>query len=99
MGVDIASKPWHGISMSAEEAHAEFPSRLAMLRHWRRLEQKELAELTGLHPSHISRFENGKQEPSLRNLIKLVVALGSPAYLFGLVDLPDPVDSLTGGTA
>lgn len=55
----------------------DFTSRaLAWLRVERGLQQKELAERSGVGRAAISRYESGKASPSLENLGKLLEALG-----------------------
>lgn len=46
--------------------------RTRMGRLW---SQTDLAKKTGLQPSAISHFENGRRTPSVKNLIKLANAL------------------------
>jgi transcriptional regulator with XRE-family HTH domain len=53
-----------------------FIKALRELRQMRRLNQMQLAEHTGLKPSAISHFENGRRSPSLDNLVRLADALG-----------------------
>jgi transcriptional regulator with XRE-family HTH domain len=61
------------------------------------LQQKELAELADIDPSHISLIEVGKRKPSLGTAEKLAKALQIPEHLFALLaaepedlDLKDP---------
>jgi transcriptional regulator with XRE-family HTH domain len=61
------------------------------------LQQKELAELAGVNPSHISLIEFGKRKPSLDTIEKLAKALQIPDHLLTLLaaepedlDLKDP---------
>lgn len=61
------------------------------------LQQKELAELAGVNPSHISLIEFGKRKPSLDTVEKLAKALQIPDDLLTLLaaepkdlDLKDP---------
>jgi XRE family transcriptional regulator, regulator of sulfur utilization len=49
------------------------------------LQQKELAKLAGMDPSHISLIEMGKRKPSVRSVEKLSRALGIPNHLFTLL--------------
>ena len=42
----------------------------------RTMSQSDLAELTGLKPSHINHFECNRRTPSVENAIKLAEALG-----------------------
>ena len=49
------------------------------------LSQKELAEKSGLDPSHISLIEKGQRKPSVSALTKLSGALGIPDHLFTLL--------------
>lgn len=52
-----------------------FPIRLKELRLWRCMTQSDLALITGLKPSAISHFENGRRLPSLVNFKKLANGL------------------------
>ncbi|WP_302964470.1 helix-turn-helix domain-containing protein [uncultured Adlercreutzia sp.] len=56
----------------------EFQIAKAMLdgRTARNLTQKELAEITGITQSDISKLENGNANPSLRTLERLAAGLG-----------------------
>ena len=45
-------------------------------RSARNLTQKELAEITGITQSDISKLENGNANPSLRTLERLAAGLG-----------------------
>lgn len=56
----------------------EFQIAKAMLdgRAARNLTQKELAEITGITQSDISKLENGNANPSLRTLERLAAGLG-----------------------
>ncbi|MQY08150.1 helix-turn-helix domain-containing protein [Actinomadura macrotermitis] len=52
------------MSDEAELARQAFGERLRNLRKDARLKGRELAELTGLHPTKVSRLEHGRQNPS-----------------------------------
>jgi len=52
------------------------PRALAWLRVERGLQQKELADRSGVGRAAISRYESGKASPSLENLGRLLEALG-----------------------
>ena len=41
-----------------------------------RLSQKDLAELTGMAPANISRFESGSYNPSLDMMVRIADAMG-----------------------
>lgn len=49
------------------------------------MEQKQLAHLAGLDPSHISLIEKGDRKPSLRAIGKLCGALKIPEPLFNML--------------
>ena len=49
------------------------------------LQQKELAEKSGLDASYLSLLEMGKRKPSLSAITKLTRALGIPQHLFTLL--------------
>ena len=57
--------------------------RIKALRQTRQLQQRQLAEKSGLTPSMVSQIESGKLTPSLHTLGRLAGALGVPiAALF-----------------
>lgn len=57
------------------------PYNLRQIREFRGLTQQELADKTGLAASQISNFECGERTPSLKNLVKLCLALDySPSH-------------------
>jgi XRE family transcriptional regulator, master regulator for biofilm formation len=49
------------------------------------LQQKELAKLADIDPSHVSLMEMGKREPSVKTLQKLSDALKIPHHLLVLL--------------
>jgi transcriptional regulator with XRE-family HTH domain len=49
------------------------------------LQQKDIAERSGIGSSHISLIESGKRKPSVETLDKLSRALGMPGHLFMLL--------------
>ena len=52
-----------------------------------KLNQKEIAEQCGIHPSCITQYKNGESEPTLETLFDLCKVLGvSSDYLLGLAD-------------
>jgi transcriptional regulator with XRE-family HTH domain len=55
--------------------HTCFRHNLRRIREMSELTQEQLAEMTGLQPAAISHFETGERQPSLRNLVKLCLAL------------------------
>ena len=68
------------------------PSRLTLARKRRRLTGRELAELAGLTPVHVSRIEQGKAENLEKSTLEaLPKALGFPSDFFfgGDIDLPN----------
>jgi|SRR5580658_3007132 transcriptional regulator with XRE-family HTH domain len=57
------------------------------------LQQKELAELADIDPSHISLIEVGKRQPSIAMVGKLAKALHMPDHLLTLLAAePDDLD-------
>ena len=54
---------------------SSFSHNLRIMREVRQLTQRELGLKAGLAESWISNFENGVRHPSLRNFVKLCVAL------------------------
>lgn len=59
-----------------DEPEREILYAIAELRGRRRLTQTELAELTGIKQSEISKLENGKANPTLETLQKIAKGLG-----------------------
>ena len=53
----------------------ELSQRIRLLRKKKGLNQGELAEKVGINPSHLSRLENGKYQPSVDALQKIAEAL------------------------
>ena len=68
--------------------HGDFPARLRELRRQRNLSQAELGVLTGLHPTHLGRYERGQARPTADTLTKLSAALNvsSDFLLDGVAD-------------
>ena len=61
-----------------------FGQRLKAARSIRNYTQKQLADLIGMHVSHISQFETGRRHPDLANFTRCANALGVSAdYLLG----------------
>lgn len=64
-----------------------FCERLKLLRIDKKLSQPALAQLVGVSKGMISFWENGINEPTITNLIKLTKIFGVSAdYLLGLED-------------
>ena len=64
-----------------------FCERLKLLRIDKKLSQPALANLVGVSKGMISFWENGINEPTITNLIKLTKIFGVSAdYLLGLED-------------
>ena len=55
--------------------HTCFAHNLRTIREMREMTQEEVARVTGLQPAAVSHFETGHRQPSLRNLVKLALAL------------------------
>ncbi|GAA1959365.1 XRE family transcriptional regulator [Catenulispora subtropica] len=66
------------------------PSRIAMARKRRFLTLAELSEKTKIAVPNLSKYENGKQEPSEETLRRLAAALNFPLSFFHQPDL-DPI--------
>ena len=49
------------------------------------LEQRELAKLAGIDPSHISLIERGKRNPTVATLEKIARPLGLPYHILTLL--------------
>jgi transcriptional regulator with XRE-family HTH domain len=72
---------------SAHREAREFADRLKRTRERQRLNQKQLAERSGLTPAAISQLESGQREPTFSTIVRLAKALGtSPNDLMGLED-------------
>lgn len=56
-------------------AHEALGSELADARHGRCLTQQELAELSGVPQSEISRIESGRANPTIETVSRLAAAL------------------------
>lgn len=66
--------------------------KLRAIRQSQGLSQQELAEMSGVHQSTISKIERGKANPTEAIAISLADALKvSPAQLFGLSELQQRV--------
>lgn len=64
-----------------------FKDRLKIARERKGISQSELAKLSGLQPSSISHFENGRREPSVKNIRRLCSALMcSSDFLLGITE-------------
>lgn len=55
-----------------------FPERLAIIRKQRKLGFPELAQMIGIHPTQLRRYEKGESQPTLDVLRKLAIALNVP---------------------
>lgn len=56
--------------------------RIKMLRKARKLSQAQLAEMVGIDPKYMSRIEVGGVYPSLKTLVRIGDALGTPVKEF-----------------
>lgn len=54
---------------------------LRTIRKNKGIKLKELAQMTGLTESAISKYENDKRKPSMENYFKLLEALGADIYI------------------
>ncbi len=62
--------------------------RLTALRKEKKMSQQELADMAGIHPNVLGRYERGEASPSIEMASKLANALGvSLDYLVGNTDL------------
>lgn len=69
---------------NTETEKEDFAVRLVFARESRKLNQTELARLTGLQPAAIGHFEKGRRKPSFANVRALAKALNvSSDYLLG----------------
>src|SRR5437762_1527639 len=64
------------------EKHVTFPELLKKLRDGAGLSQSGLATASGMSLSAIHDYEQGKREPSMRNLFRLAKALGVTCEAF-----------------
>ncbi len=63
-------------------------ARLSALRKEKKISQQELAEIAGIHPNVLGRYERGEASPSVEMASKLSNALGvSLDYLVGNTDV------------
>ena len=65
----------------ALEIEYQLKQALIDIRNEKHLTQKDLAELTGIHQSDISKIENGNANPSLNTLRRLADGLGKKLKL------------------
>ncbi len=82
-------------SLTAEQAHdvlsaSSFGQRLGLLRKFRGLDQKELAERAQISQTMVSKLENGKlQRPAFESVHKILYALGLPDIVtYPLLKMP-----------
>jgi transcriptional regulator with XRE-family HTH domain len=61
-----------------DDARARFARNLREARANARLTQEALAEVSGLHPTEISRLEGALRDPRLGTLVRLARALEIP---------------------
>ena len=61
---------------------AHLASRIRELREAQGLRQREVADLAGLRPDRLNKYESGQQPPPTFALYKLALALGRPVDLF-----------------
>jgi transcriptional regulator with XRE-family HTH domain len=62
-----------------DSAAEQFGLALRQARRSKGLSQERLGELTGLHPTEISRLERAAREPRLSTIVKLARPLGITA--------------------
>ena len=75
-------------------AEMELKDRLGGLLSERQMSQKQLAELTNLTESAVSRYVSGDRVPKGAILLNIANALGSSTdYLLGLTDIAHPLSS------
>jgi len=71
---------------------------LALLRELRRVSQAEVARRAGIGKSQLSKYENGKEQPKLDSLEKVLNVLRvGPVGLFTVVAVLDGWNAETGG--
>ena len=64
------------IQRRTQESSSQIIKELVEDRHRQRLTQQEVADMTGILPSNLARFESGTRIPTLVVLEKYVAALG-----------------------
>ena len=64
------------IQRRTQESSSQIIKELVEERHRQRLTQQEVADMTGILPSNLARFESGTRIPTLVVLEKYVAALG-----------------------
>ena len=68
--------------------------RIKIIRERLKLSQSELARLSGVDQSCISRAESNENRLSLENLYKICKALDTTSdYLIGLIDDPEKINN------
>lgn len=67
------------VLMQKTKDSISFGLRLKEARQRRRLSQKELAALVGLHPRQISKYETGTSYPTMAKLLEIMRALHTKA--------------------
>lgn len=76
----------------ASEKHTSLAERLRSIRKTRGLTQAELGSVAALPAAAVSHLETGRQEPTLKTILRLADALGvSIDYLAGRTDDPKPI--------
>ena len=64
------------IQKRTQETSSEIIKELVAERHRQKLTQKDIADMTGILPSNLARFESGTRIPTLIVLEKYAAALG-----------------------
>ena len=64
------------IQKRTQEISSEIIKELVLERHRQKLTQKDIADMTGILPSNLARFEGGTRIPTLIVLEKYATALG-----------------------
>lgn len=65
---------------------ATFSERLRFLRKQNKLTQQELADKVGTNRVNITKWETGRTQPNLENVVKLVKIFETTAdYLLGII--------------
>ena len=78
---NLAKDPELKKEYDALEIEYQLKQALIDIRNEKHLTQKDLAELTGIHQSDISKIENGNANPSLNTLRRLAEGLGKKLKL------------------